>query len=103
MRKTKQIKFADEQITVKELTVQELADVLDTVASTADQLDLLFDGGLPSQAVVVSSGIERERLHAAPPSELQQLWQAVEEVNPFFLKAVQQMLGLAATKAPENP
>lgn len=103
MRQTKNIKFDDDQITVKELTVEELADILDTVAKTADNLDLLFDGGLPSEAVVVSSGISRTQLHTMPPSQIYELWQAVEDVNPFFLKAVQLLLGTKQTPAPLAP
>ena len=93
MRQTKEIKFNGEQITIKELTVEELANILDTASETADNLDLLFDGGLPSEAVVKSSGVERKILHTLPPSEVHALWQAVEAVNPFFLKAVQLLLG----------
>ena len=103
MRNTKNIKWQDNDITVQELTMQELAETLDGIASTADQLDLLFDTRLPSEAVVQSSGIEREKLHECTPSQLEQLWDAVEEVNPFFLAAVQRLTGRGQTTTKPLP
>lgn len=93
MRKTKNFTWCDADMTVHELTMQELADTLDGIAETADYLDLLFDHRLPSEAVVRSSGVQRDTLHQCSPSQLALLWDAVEEVNPFFLVAVQRLGG----------
>lgn len=98
MRNTKNIQWQDKDITVQELTMQELAETLDNIATTADILDLLFDARLPSEAVVKSSGIARANLHKCTPSELKRLWDAAEEVNPFFLAAVRRLTGQPVEK-----
>ncbi len=92
MRQTKNIQWGEGDLTLQELTMQELATVLDNVAHDADQLDLIFDGRLPSQAVVLSSGLARDALHQLTPSRLDVLWSAAEAVNPFFHKAVQRIV-----------
>lgn len=96
--------FNDKDLTVKELTMEELATVLDEMANTVDGLDLMFDGRLPSQAVVESSGLDRDKLHKLTPSLLAKLWDKVEGVNPFFLKRVQKILGVEVNppKPPAN-
>lgn len=95
MRRTKNIAWGDGDLTVKELTMQELIDVLGNLGRTADHLDLVFHERLPSEAVVISSGIPRTELLAFPPSRLDELWKGVEEVNPFFLDAVRGILRAA--------
>jgi hypothetical protein len=96
MKKSKIIQFDGQEVTVKELTVEQIADCMDAVAAgKADSLDLLFDGRLPSEAVVRATGIERLELHKHSPSVLEQLWNAAEEVNPFFLGMVRRMLAAA--------
>lgn len=92
MRQTKNIPWNDSDITVKELTVAELASVLDHSTTTADPIDLLFGQRLPSQAVVLSSGLKLAELHALPPSQLDRLISAAEEVNPFFVQALRRLL-----------
>jgi hypothetical protein len=92
MKKSKIIQFDGQEVTVKELTVEEIADCMDAVASgQVDTLDLLFDGRLPSEAVVRCAGIPRADLSKPAPSALEPLWQAVEETNPFFLKMLKRM------------
>ena len=89
MRRSKIIKMGDREVTLKELTVQEIADCMDAVAGGAvDVLDLLMPGKLPSEAVIRSSGLERSELQAFAPSALDSLWEAAGETNPFFLHMV---------------
>lgn len=96
MKKSKIISFEGEEVTVKELTVEQIADCMDAVAEgQVDSLDLLFDGRLPSEAVVRSTGLERAALHRHSPSSLELLWVAAEEVNPFFLGMVRRMVAAA--------
>ncbi|MDY0261978.1 hypothetical protein [Syntrophotalea acetylenica] len=92
MKKSKIIQFDGQEVTVKELTVEQIADCMDAVCEgKVDNLDLLFDGQLPSEAVVRSTGLERGALQTHSPSALELLWKAVEETNPFFLKMVRRM------------
>jgi hypothetical protein len=100
MKKSKIIQFDGKEVTAKELTVEEIADCMDAVAAgKADSLDLLFDGRLPSEAVVRAAGIERLELHKHSPSALEQLWNAVEETNPFFLGMVKRMFAPAQNRS----
>lgn len=99
MKRSKIIQLDGHEIVLKELTVQEIADCMDAVAGGAvDVLDLLMPGQLPSEAVVRSSGVERAELQGFPPSDLELLWEAAGEVNPFFLRMV-----AAPEAGPEKP
>lgn len=103
MRLTKNITFNGSDLTVKELTMAELAGVLDTLAATADPLDMVMDHRLPSEAVIISSGLKRAALHKLTPSLLNELWQAVEEVNPFFVNAVRRLTAADSNDQPPAP
>lgn len=86
MKRSKIIKMGDREVTLKELTVQEIADCMDAVAAgAADETDLLMIGRLPSEAVIRCAGLERAELRGRTPSELAPLWEAAGEVNPFFV------------------
>lgn len=85
MKKSKIISFQGEDVTVKELTVEEIAACMDAVlAGSVDLLDMLMEGALPSEAVIRATGLERPALHALAPSALEPIWEAVRETNPFF-------------------
>ena len=93
MRKSKIIKWNEKDVVCKELTVEEISTLM---ASDAEPgaLDLVFFDRSPAMAVTMSTGLTHKDLEGFPPSELETLWDAVEEVNPFFTK----MLGQLAEK-----
>lgn len=94
MRKTKNITWRDKDITVKELTMQELIDILDEPPAS-DELSIVtglgIESDLPLEAVIDSAGVTKDELCACTPSQVEALWQAVEEVNPFFLRAAKRL------------
>lgn len=87
MRKTKNITWRDKDITVQELTMQELIDILDEPES-ADELSIVtglgIESDIPLAGVLDSAGVTKEELRVCTPSQVEALWAAVEEVNPFF-------------------
>ncbi len=87
-------------ITLKELTVEEICNCMDAVTKgkKVDELDVIMDGRLPAEAVVRSCAIDRAELRALTPTALEPIWEAAAEVNPFFARMV------AKPEAPaENP
>lgn len=93
MKQSKMIEFGGKDVTCKELTVEELGAILDAPMKP-EALDLLFATRLPVAAVTASTGLTAKELAPYAPSELDKLWSAVEEVNPFFLQALQQLSAL---------
>lgn len=77
-------------ITLKELTVEEICNCMDAVTKgkKVDELDVIMAGTLPAEAVVRSCTIDRAELRAMTPTALQPIWEAAAEVNPFFARMV---------------
>ncbi len=86
MRKSKIIKFNGQELTVKELTVSQVKDVLRSLDTFEPHtLDILMDQPVTASAVCMASGISVEDLEGdLAPSEIQELYDAVLEVNPTF-------------------
>jgi len=95
MKLSKIISWQGSDLCCKELTLEELKQVIGTNSPQTFWLDLAFADRLPAQAVLLSTGLLAADLEPLPPSQLHELWQAVEDVNPFFLKAVQQYRDLS--------
>jgi hypothetical protein len=90
MKLSKIITIDGRDITVKELTVEEICNCMDAVTTgqQVDTLDVVMDGALPAEAVVRACGIDRAALSALTPSALLPIWEAAAEVNPFFARMV---------------
>lgn len=114
LRKTKTVQFMDRQITVYELTMPQVDAFLQTVRAQADvfgrylqelknnpaatppagyqphTLDILMGGKIPFPQVLqclpelTEADLMAEGVSA---SDLAPIYQAVEDVNPFFIKA----------------
>jgi hypothetical protein len=100
MRKIKTIMIDEREITVKELTVADVRDLLENVTNKTEinTIDLLFGDSVPSEAIEKSTGIKIKKLeNDFSPSEIKTLVEAVEEVNPFFVAMIQKL-----KKATEN-
>ena len=88
MRKSKIIKWNEQEVVVKELTIEQISSVLESDPEPTT-IDLIFYDRIPAAAVMLSTGLTRESLQEEiSPSEFDSLWSAVEEVNPFFVKAL---------------
>lgn len=80
MRKSKTIKIDDREITVKELRVKDVRQLLEMSEANEDDVMVLIDKFLP-----VVTDIKSEDMEAMAPSELKILWDAFKEVNADFL------------------
>lgn len=97
MKQSKIINWQGRDLCCKELTLEELKQVFTQSNAENFWLDLPFSDRLPAQAVLLSTGLSASDLEPLTPSTIDTLWQAVEEVNPFFLKAVQKYRELSRT------
>ena len=87
MRKEKRINVTGSEITARELTVEEVTNIMDGLEGHAvEKYDLLFPDRLPAAAVRQATGLPESDLVKMTPSELDPIWKAVEEVNPFSLR-----------------
>lgn len=85
MQRSKNIPVGDKEVTVTELSVAQIRDLLDQIEEyKVGTIDLLFPDGVPAVAVAKSTGIDLERLEDYPPSELKTIIDGVENINPFF-------------------
>lgn len=97
MRKSKSFTVGEREITAKELTVEQVTNIMDGLQkATTDTLDLLFPDRLPSDAVCQSTGLTVEALTKMAPSELDAIWTAAEGVNSFFVGMVGRLSALGA-------
>lgn len=97
MRKEKKITIGDEKIVVSELTVEQVANIMDGLeGATTSTLDLLFPDRLPAEAVCRATELTMEDLTKRPPSELDVIWKAAEDVNSFFAGMVGRLASLGA-------
>jgi hypothetical protein len=102
MRKSKIITVDDRKITVRELIVEEVTNIMDAQGEQKiSAFDLLLPDRLPADAVCLATGLTTEQMSKMSPSELDEIWQAAEEVNPFFVRMVGRLatLGAAALAA----
>lgn len=102
MRKEKRVDVAGKEVVVRELTVEEVTNIMDAQeGQKVGVLDLLFPDRLPADAVCLATGLTIEQLNTMAPSELDAIWKAAEEVNSFFGGMVGRLatLGAAALAA----
>ena len=95
MRATTTVYLGGQVITVKELTVAEVRQVLITEPPAADPLHALaFDGfGLNDLALLCTA--TAAELEAFTPSELKPLVDACRELNPHFFRTRAALAGVA--------
>lgn len=89
MRKIKSIKIDDREVTIKELNVREVREVMEGCGLKADAtlvIDLMFQDRLPVAAVLKATDLSADSLDDMTQSELDTIYTAVEELNPFFVR-----------------
>lgn len=97
MRKSKTIQFNGKETTVNELTVAQVDSLMAEQNTSITTVEMLLNPNTPIGVVVASTGISSAELNGeVSPGELQKLWQAVEEMNPFLLQMYGRILAAAA-------
>ncbi len=90
MRKSEIIKWNGKEVTCKELTAEDVRNLMDHPPETT-VLDALFLDRIPVAAVRLSTGIETDEMWGMTPSALVPLWDAVEGLNPFFVQMLKHL------------
>ncbi len=97
MRQTENLKVGDKEIIVKELTMAEIRNVmaaLEKQEGTPHIIDLLFPD-MPAAAISISTGLSLKNLEGDfTQSEIKQIRDKVEKLNPFFAKALNRLAKL---------
>lgn len=86
MRKSKTIKIDDREITVKELRVKDVRQLLEMSEANEDDIMALIDKFLP-----IVTDIKSKDMEAMAPSELKILWETFKEVNADFLEMTERL------------
>ncbi len=106
MQRKKTITVRDLEITVRELTVAQVRDLMEEFSAVKPNImDLLFPDNLPAIVISESTGIPIQKLEDDfSPSELHQIIEGVESLNPFFVNMMTrlQTLGKGLLKTKEN-
>lgn len=105
MIKTKTIDFNGRKITVKELTVAQVDSWMEKMAETAGTekphiLDVLMGRDLPVSAVLlaVPELTDDDLVGEVAPCEIEQLYNAVEEVNGFLSSMSKRLVALSGVQ-----
>lgn len=90
---SKEVRLNGKAVTVRELTVSEVADYLESVAEPPSAAELLLDRPVPEKVVRLATGLSSDDINGEVlPSELSGLWNAVEEVNPFLSRMMGRLM-----------
>ncbi len=98
MRKTKSIKFNGEELTVRELTVSQVKQVVEALEDFHPSfIDVVMDRAVPAMAVCKSAGLELDNLENSDIalSELENLYDEVLSVNPILAAMMERLRQLA--------
>lgn len=87
MRKIKTIKIDEREITVRELTVKQIMGIFDNAGQTGSDANDL--AGILKDKMALVTDLTLDDIVTMAPSELQQVWGAVKEVNTAFFELAQ--------------
>ena len=94
MQRKKVITIENREITITELNVAQIEEVPDE-KSEVSTLDLLFPEHLPASVISKSTGISVNKLQEDYyPSELKEIIDSVESLNPFFFNMMKRFAAL---------
>lgn len=97
MRKQKVITIGDREITINELTAAQIDGMLSSFNESrpVHPTELLLDAVIPVEAVTLSTGMTGPELGGSEcnyaPSELDEIWRAVAEVNSFLSRLMERL------------
>jgi hypothetical protein len=95
MRKQKTFKVRDKELTAYELTVKEIMQIIESLDNPElDDLDLLFPDRLPSAALFASMKMTKAKIAKYTVSELELMYDAVEEINPTFAGLIKRLANI---------
>jgi hypothetical protein len=80
-----------DELTVRELTVEQVLDALDSMDREPHRMAILFPD-VPLELVERSAGTTADVLMKYPVSDVEKLVSKVKEANPFFLRLTDRLL-----------
>jgi hypothetical protein len=97
MDRKEQMRFGETTVTAREMTVQEVYDFLEGRMSVAvdPDIDVLVEHKIGSQLMLVCTDADGETLRRMTPTQLQTLADKIAELNPFFMRLLGTLEGLA--------
>lgn len=99
MRKTKSVKTEQGNITIRELTIAELRNCLEMIEKQKEPhiVDFMFDN-MPSLIIAKSIGVDdAKELEKFTQTELQEIEEAVVELNPLASKMFEKLINISQT------
>lgn len=96
MERQDQIKIKDRLVTVREMTVQEVYDLLEGRMQPPGDLevDVLIEHRIGSGLMVMLSDLSIEDLRGMTGSELTALGNKIADINPFYVRLLEKLSGL---------
>lgn len=89
---SKEVRLLGKPVTVRELTVSEVTDYLESQSEIPSTAEMLLDKPISEKVVRLATGLSSDEINGGvPPSELEILWNAVEEVNPFLFRLMDRL------------
>ena len=97
-RKIKTLEFSGKKIEVHDLTVAEVENILQRLNNTEESklssINFLFKD-LDEYIIKLTTGLSEEEIKQMPEHVLAKVREAIRELNPFFSKAVDELLETA--------
>lgn len=104
MRKQKNIKVRDKEITVNEITALESQKYIEGMANDEGSfIDELFPDKIPASLIKLCTGLSEEELLSFYPSEIDEIINAVEEVNPTTASKIKKLAEIGRIVLEEHP
>ena len=100
MRKIKDTEINGRQITVNELTVEEVSNLLDNLGGSL--IGMMFDGRMPMVIVTHAAGLKEDELKSWCPSDIDKLITEVETVNPHCARLCKFMVKSKVGPTPKS-
>lgn len=104
MQKKKKITIRDTEIEVNEITALQSQEYLKNLSNDKDSfIDELFPERVPASLTRLCTGLTDEKLLSFYPSEIEEIIDAVEEVNPTIASKIKKLaeIGREVIKNPE--
>lgn len=88
MRKSKVIKIDSQEITVRELTVRDFIQLIESIGADASRTNL---GEQIATLLPKATDLNLDKAKDMAPSELKEIYDAFREVNEVFFETAQQL------------
>lgn len=103
MRKQKTKKFGKKEVTINEITALESQEYLESMDDAESSfIDALFPDRIPASLVKICTGLTEEELLSFCPSEIEEIINTVEEINPTTASIIEKLadIGKEALETP---